>query len=187
MKPQEDVLVDRSCIDDYIKRYLALIREVSAPIGKETSRREGYDLLKYLKRCPLGAGPYPDVSPFEGANRISSDLVILFGVRRLLHDPRVTLPFDEYTVRLGTKQGIDIEAHTKGAHLVGEAFSVAESYFSTKKSKTLKALSERTAKYKILLFNSDAITNIDLYDLQEIDGVYHVVIDVDANLRRFGV
>lgn len=84
-----------------------------------------------------------------------------------------------------TKQGIDIEAHTKDAHLIGEAFSVADSYFSAKRSKTLKALSRRPAKYKILLFNSDVVSNVDSYDLQRLNHVYHVVIDVDANLRRF--
>ena len=37
-----------------------------------------------LKREKIGRGPYPEVSIFETSNRIMTDLVILFGIKKIL-------------------------------------------------------------------------------------------------------
>ena len=86
-----------------------------------------------LKREKLDHGPYRDVTLFEAANRIMSDLVILKGIRWLL-DEKV-FPFDAYTVEFGNenRNGFDIRAEQGGKTLVGEAFNVAPSFYPVKR------------------------------------------------------
>jgi hypothetical protein len=56
----------------------------------------GLDLLSALKRRPVGIGPYPHVTWVEAANRVMTDLVLLFGVRWLLTES--AFPFSEFRV-----------------------------------------------------------------------------------------
>ena len=57
-----------------IATYLASVEEIGNSLGDH----KVLQLLKVLKREALGAGPYPHVTMFEAANRILSDLVILY-------------------------------------------------------------------------------------------------------------
>ena len=104
-----------------------------------------------------GPGPYPHVTMFEAANRIMSDLVILYGVQWLLNT--AAFPFDSYTVEYGNENnnGFDVCATDLDKILIGEAFNVAPSFFQTKKASMLKKLAASTADYKIIMFNHDAV------------------------------
>jgi hypothetical protein len=67
-------------VDAQINTYLACIEGIGASI----SELRGLRLLEALKRTAIKAGPYPHVTLFEAANRIMTDLVLLYGVRWLL-------------------------------------------------------------------------------------------------------
>lgn len=142
-----------------------------------------YDLMRKVKRDPIGAGPYPRVSLFEAFNRIMTDLVILHGVKQLLETKEVDgspLPFDAYTVNLGNSadQAFDIYADNGEARLAGEAFNVAQAYFQPKKGATLKKLREQAADYDfiLLMYNSDATR--EGYIPRALENEYHLTVDV---------
>lgn len=179
--------LNKNCIDGEIGHYLAKLSEVKEPVRREANTQDSYRLLKFVKRRPLGVGPYPDVSLFENGNRIFSDLVILFGVKRLLYELGSQFPFTEYHAALGTEQGMDVEAHEKSASLAGEAFSVARTFFPTKKRSALKSVLDYDAEYKLLLFNSDAVVNPIDWDLKKEQGVCYLTIDVECYLGELGL
>ncbi len=145
--------ISKSNAGNLIAAYLTSVEEIENSLGDH----KVLHLLKVLKREVLGAGPYPHVTMFEAANRILSDLVILYGVKWLLDND--IFPFESYTVEYGNenKNGFDICATGNGKTLVGEAFNVAESFFQTKKSTMLKKLAASNADYKIIMFNHDAV------------------------------
>jgi len=136
-----------------IATYLASVEEIKNSLGDH----KVLDLLKVLKREAVGAGPYPHVTMFEAANRILSDLVILYGVKWLLDND--VFPFERYEVEYGNenKNGFDICAAGNGRKLVGEAFNVAPSFFQGKKRSMLKKVTESNADFKIIMFNHDAV------------------------------
>lgn len=149
-----------------------------ALLGSSVKGKAGLELLTLLKREKVGIGPYPEVTLFEAANRILSDLVILNGVAGLLREK--TFPFTEYTVEFGNedRNGFDIRASADGKFLIGEAFNVAQSFFQGKKRTALRKLrqSEASADYKIIMFNSDAPPTD--YSARHTPGIYHVVVDI---------
>lgn len=136
-----------------VATYLASVEEIENCLGDHKI----LDLLKVLKRGAVGAGPYPHVTMFEAANRILSDLVILYGVKWLLEND--VFPFERYEVEYGNenKNGFDICAAGNGKTLVGEAFNVAPSFFQAKKCSMIKKVAESSADYKIIMFNHDAV------------------------------
>jgi hypothetical protein len=75
--------LNQTNIEKEFTDYLSSVNSIELPASQN-------DILKFmdsLKRKPVGSGPYPDVSLFEASNRIFSDIVILFGVQRLLTNP----------------------------------------------------------------------------------------------------
>ncbi|MBT9148113.1 MAG: hypothetical protein DDT32_01883 [Syntrophomonadaceae bacterium] len=174
--------LNKNCIDSEIGHYLAKLSEVKEPIRREANTQDSYRLLKFMKRHPLGAGPYPDVSFFETGNRIFSDLVILFGVRRLLCELGSQFPFTEYHAALGTEQGPDVEAREGSVSLAGEAFNVARTLFQWKKQDALEKVLRYDAEYKLLLFNSDVVVNPVDWDMKKEQGVCYLTIDVEYYL-----
>jgi hypothetical protein len=132
-------------------------RELSV-VGKSIIGLTGLPLLIAVKRTRLGHGPYPDVTLFEAANRIMSDLVILHGIADLLKNK--TFPFTEYKVEFGNedRNGFDIRAQSDDETLVGEAFNVAPSFFQGKKRTALKKLRDNATRetYRLIMFNEDA-------------------------------
>jgi hypothetical protein len=113
-----------------------------------------------LKRGRVTGGPYPGVSVFELANRVMSDLVVLFAARQLLLKPPSR--FKERIVRvqaaLGTTQGLDLEADFEsGARLAGECFNVSPSFFNAKHAMARRALRKVDYPHKLIAFNSDAV------------------------------
>ena len=138
---------------------LAEYSEEIASVGGKIQGKLGLKLLHEVKREPIGAGPYPDVTLFEAANRIMTDLVILNGVKWLLE--KSGFPFSEYRVEYGNEDSSahDLMAENEDERLVGEAFNVAPSFFHGKKTAMLKKLwtpENKTAR-KLILANEDAV------------------------------
>lgn len=169
-------VLTRDNIDSKLRNYAALVRVVRPP---RRSLR-GIELLRVLKREKLGAGPYPDVSMFEAANRIMSDLVMLHGVRWLLRER--PFPFHSYEVEFGHGNTAehDIVARSGGRVLIGEVFNVAPSYFNTKKGSALKKLRTSTlgADFRLLMCNHDAVTKG--YEPQPRPGEHFLFVDIDS-------
>lgn len=149
-------------------------------LGSTVQGKSGVRLLTSIKREKVGAGPYPQVTLFEAANRIMSDLVILNGIAGLLREN--TFPFTDYTVEFGNenKNGFDIRASSPTQTLIGEAFNVAPSFFQGKKRIALRKLRAggASADYKIIMFNSDA-TPAD-YSAKHESNTYHVSVDIES-------
>jgi hypothetical protein len=147
--------ITKSNVDDLITDYLALVET----IGASVAGMSGLRLLKGLKRDQVKVGPYPHVTLFEAANRIMTDMVILYGVKWLLSTN--AFPFDTYNVEYGNEDshGFDLRASRSGRELVGEAFNVAPSFFQIKKTSMLKKLRAPAiaADFKLLMFNEDAV------------------------------
>ena len=155
--------LNQTNIEKKLTDYLRLVNSIELP----ASQNDNLMFIYSLKRKPLGSGPYPDVSLFEASNRIFSDMVILFGVQRLLTNPvvgNVRLPFTEYEVALGVEGGNDLRAISGSRRLVGEAFNVAPSFFQSKKSSMIRKLqSQEKADYRLIIFNADGVKNPDYY------------------------
>ena len=153
-----------------------------ASIGESIRGKKGVPLFIALKREKLVGGPYPDVSLFEAANRIMSDLVILKGIAWLLQNN--LFPFSSYTVEFGNEDenGFDIRASSGTASLVGEAFNVAPSFFQTKKGSALKKLRRdgSNATYRILMYNNDAVS--PNYSPKPEVGLHHILVGVESGL-----
>jgi hypothetical protein len=146
-------------------------------VGSTIPGLKGISLIKELKRGKTGLGPYPEVSLFESANRIMTDLVILQGVRWLLAESR--FGFDSYTVEYGNQNNndYDIAASNQGRTLIGEAFNVAPSFFQGKKAAMLKKLQiDEKADVKLIMFNHDAVKRG--YRPTPRAGVHFVFVDV---------
>jgi hypothetical protein len=166
-------------IEGQVQDYLELIADIAAP-----GELRGLALFSALKRQAIGSGPYPGVTLFEAANRIMTDLVLLYGVRWLLQQS--VFPFEAYTVEFGhgNRNAFDLMAEQNGARLIGEAFNVAPSFFQSKKTAMLNKLRRQSsdAAYTVLLFNSDAVHEryAPIKDCRE----YHVFVEVGIGSAR---
>ena len=181
MKPESmESILHSENIQDQIKRYLALIENIAAPAGSP----KGLALFAALKRQEVGAGPYPNVTLFEAANRIMTDLVLLYGVRWLLEAK--CFPFTKYAVEYGhgNKSAFDVIAEANGGRLIGEAFNVAPSFFQTKKTAMLKKLRAkgRSATHTLILCNADAVKEEYVPDAGNAE--YHLILDVGTGQGR---
>lgn len=150
-------ILNKNNIDQTIKAYTKLLGEIPLKIEEANV----LDLLQKLKRGKMGSGPWSNVSIFEAANRIMSDLVILFGVKRIIDGefPHLEI-FQEFEVELGNenKKQHDIISTLGDKRLIGEAFNVAPSFFNIKKNKMITKLTKSNppADYLILLCNADS-------------------------------
>jgi len=167
-------------IDKTLATYVASAEQ----LGESIASLRGLTLLAALKRDKVRVGPYPDVTLFEAANRIMTDLVILYGVRWLLK--RAAFPFDTYLVEYGNqnKNGFDLRANERDACLIGEAFNVASSFFQLKKGDMLKKLRTfpANADFTILMFNSDAVS--PNYDPHPRGKEFFVIVDISTGDAR---
>lgn len=177
--------LNQTNIEKELTDYLELVNSIKLPALQN-------DILMSmcsLKRRPLGSGPYPNVSLFEASNRILSDIVILFGVQRLLTNPKVgnvRLPFTEYKVALGVKSGNDLRATSGNRRLVGEAFNVAQSFFQTKKSSMIRKLkTDEKADYRLIIFNAKAVKDSDYYFKKSEPSMLYLPVDIWGDRRRF--
>lgn len=133
-------------------------------------------MIHYLKRKNEEAmqtiGPYENITVFEAANRIASDLVIMRGVLQLFQDNKISQS-SIITVNLGT-------THTKhegdiiinGEH--GEAFNVAPTFFKAKLALTLnkwknyKDENGNRLVLKYILVNDGVATDKDIQNLDSL-------------------
>lgn len=161
-------------VDDELRQFAVAVEEVGASV----QGIKGRALLESLKRVKVNVGPYPDVTLFEAANRIMTDLVIYNGVKWLLDNE--IFPFASYTVEFGNEDGngFDLRADSDCACLVGEAFNVAPSFFQGKKSLMLKKLQKdgASATYHVIMVNHDAVASG--YKPKAEPGVYYVFVNV---------
>ena len=165
-------------IEKNISIYLNSIKEMESSI----SANNIIELLKFIKRDYIGKGPYKNVAFFEAANRIMTDLVILYGINDLLNGKYTEINFPEYVVEYGNDDNndFDIMAENNGIKLIGEAFNVSKTFFQEKKGKSLKKL--RNYKYKndkiikILMYNNDAV-NIG-YNPRLDNNEYHIIVKI---------
>ncbi len=166
-----------SNINEAINLYLNLLK--TSPINIEAKNVLGF--LNKLKREKVQNGPYPNVSLFEAANRIMTDLTILFGIKSLFEKRIKEINFDSYTVEFGNENfnAHDITAEKGSSKLIGEAFNVAESFFQTKKSSALKKLRKSKLNNEIILiiYNSDAIK--EKYLPKPIENEFHLPVKLD--------
>jgi len=163
-------------IDKAIHDYNELLKEI--PL--ELKSNDVLHFLKELKRGKLKNGPYPGISIFEAANRIMTDLTILYGVRDLLKGVFEEIKFDSYTVEFGNenRNDHDIMAENSKQKLIGEAFNVAKSFFYTKKSSALKKLkrSDKRDTLLLLLFNEDALP--EKYNTEKLENEFHLAVKI---------
>lgn len=122
--------INETNVDKLLLEYVAAAERV----GESISGLNCLRLLEALKRHAVGAGPYPDVTLFEAANRIMTDLVIHYGVLWLLKEN--IFPFRSCTVEYGheNKNAHDIMPEDDGRRLIDEVFNVAPSFFYGKKN-----------------------------------------------------
>ncbi len=129
------------------------------------------DMIHYLKRKdenkPLKIGPYENITPFEAANRIASDLVIIKGLLQLIDMEKILLNA-KFTMRLGTKhenQKGDFSVITSKGSFEGEAFNVAPSFYKDKLNQTLskwrKIKKEHNIHLKYMLVNNESVIESD--------------------------
>ncbi|MEQ9426167.1 MAG: hypothetical protein RJQ09_17215 [Cyclobacteriaceae bacterium] len=174
--------LSKSNIDLTIEKYLCYLKEVPLTIQAE----DILGLLRKIKRTNLKSGPYPDVSLFEAANRIMTDLIILFGVKKLLNGAIDGITFDNYTVELGNEDNNDFDLFANDGDnlLIGEAFNVAKSFFQTKKAKSLKKMRGDKAPNKklLLIYNADAV---EKYYKPKLDSnEYHLAVQLHLPQER---
>jgi len=178
------VTLNRSNIDGEIRKYLGKIDAIEFPERTGTN----IEYMLFLKRGVIHNGPYPNVSIFEASNRIFSDIVILFGIRHMLLNKQVgfiQLPFTEYQAKLGNEDGFDIEARLGSEGMVGEAFNVARSFFPDKKRKMkMKLMNETDYEYRILIFNSDAVPNVEYYRSISEKSMMYLPVDWQSGIEE---
>jgi len=173
-------VLTRANVRKAIGKYTTDISHLS--LGK-TGRLRGRELLQALKRKEVGRQPYPGVSWFEAANRVMSDLVLLYGVRWLLNHRR-DYPFGSYKVQYGNEQTqrFDIVADSSIGRLAGEVFNASESFFPLKMRATLDKLHALPATtYKVVAFNAEMSGKCKLERIKDV-----TLIAVDATTGRSG-
>ena len=166
--PQRDI--DKLGLETLIANYSNyLICNKFPPIlvGKE----DAISMIKYLKRKEQTEkeqviGPWKNITVFEAANRIASDLVILNGILQMFNEGKIK---DDslITIHLGTshKQG-EGDIIINGEH--GEAFNVAPSFFKVKLRNTIikwQSENSNSPKLTYIFVNSDVATDKDVDNL----------------------
>jgi hypothetical protein len=116
--------------------------------------------LYKLKRESYNIGPYTNISIFEAANRIATDLTMFDGVLALIKKDKKL--GNKVMLRFGSKhengRGDFTFLLKNGEEVEGECFDVAASFFKSKLYKTLKKW-EGNDKFRYLVFNSDVLND----------------------------
>lgn len=121
------ISLDIKSVDSFYGIYIKLVEEIIYPTH---SGNIVNDFLE-IKRKKVNAGPYPNVSFFECANRICSDLTLLYGCKSLL---KSSSDIALLKCCFGTVQGPDIVAFCKEEKIIFEAevFCTSEKFFRAK-------------------------------------------------------
>lgn len=168
--------LNRQNIEKAISDYCKLLENIPLKIESENI----LEMLTDLKRKKIGFGPYPNVTLFESANRIMSDLTLLQGIKVILDGAIPEINFDEYEVEFGhdNYNDNDISATDGNIKLIGEGFNVAQSFFQSKKASSLRKMrSQIKENDKILLiYNFDAVS--ESYQPKPKENEYHLKINI---------
>lgn len=150
------------------KEYFDLLKRNKFP--KPPKCRNFSKMIHYFKRKdennPIAIGTYKNITPFEAANRIASDLVIINGLLQLINDKKMENAV--LTIRLGTthiKDKGDFTIKLGSDEFEGEAFNVAPSFLKDKLQKTLQKW--KTPKLKYILINDEAFHGVTINNLDE--------------------
>lgn len=150
--------------------YLKLLND--NPFPEPPNSSAFHEIINYLKRKdqsnPLKIGAYENITPFEAANRIASDLIIINGLLQLVMKNE---EFKEalFTLRLGTTHHSnkgDFTITLNGKELEGEAFNVAPSFLKQKMSNTKKKWKDNQ-QLKYILVNAEAFEFIGASKIDE--------------------
>lgn len=153
--------IDYETLLNFKKRYFNLLEEnpfAQPPQGTY------FEMINYLKRKdinnPQKIGPYQNITIFEAANRIASDLVIINGIIQLV-DKHPELIMARFTLRLGIlheKGKGDFTIHLDDQDFEGEAFNVAPSFLKVKLRNTISKWDkgENLGQLKHILVNDEA-------------------------------
>jgi hypothetical protein len=172
-------LLNRSNIDKAIIDYQFLLDQIPSSIISDNV----LELFTKIKREKLNVGPYPNVTLFETANRVMTDLVTLYGIKKLLEGKIGELNFIEYKVEFGNEDNNDndVSASNDEYELIGEAFNVARSFFQTKKLTALKKMRNQKTNIRnikrLLIYNSDAV--IKEYIPKTKENEFHLAVELN--------
>lgn len=171
-------------IEKAIQDYLLIIHEIPLSLNA----KDFLELMSKLKRDKINFGPYPTVTIFEAANRIMTDLTILFGIKQILETPIApNLVFHKYLVEFGNEHyhQHDISASNEEFHLVGEAFNVSQSFFQAKKYSALKKLRKSKLEgKKIILVMYNAEAHSESYKPKAEANEYYIPVKIDLTIPR---
>lgn len=157
--------ITASGLNSVHKEYLSLLIQNKFPLPKS----DNYDdMITFLKRKdednPVAIGPYKNITIFEAANRIATDLVIINGLKLLIDSKKIKDPI--LTLRLGTtheKGKGDFTIKMGGNEFEGEAFNVAPSFLKHKLYRTTQKWTDRDLEY--ILINAEAFENVKFNSL----------------------
>lgn len=169
-------VLSKSNIDEIIAIYYDLLDDIPNKIEADNCIK----LFMEIKRGYIQRGPYPNVSVFETANRVMTDLVLLYGVKELLNGAFPELRYDSISVEYGNEnsKSNDIVAERNSRRLRGECFNVSKSLFKLKIGRSLQKLRRQASEDDdlIVVYNSDAVS--DSNQLRKKDGIYYLPIKI---------
>jgi hypothetical protein len=155
---------------DFKSEYLKLLHE--NPFPEPPKSGSFHQVITYLKRKDqsqaLKIGAYENITVFEAANRIASDLIIINGLLQLV-DRDIEFKEALFSLRLGTTHEIgkgDFTIHFNGMELEGEAFNVASSFLKPKMRNTIRKW-KGNQQLKYILVNEEAFEFIGASKIDE--------------------
>ncbi len=113
------------------------------------------EYILFLKREKFCIGPYQNISVFEAANRIGTDLVLINGILQIVSEGKIG-ENDKFTLRLGNEKENGKGDFTINNELEGEAFNVSKSFYSSKMSCTKKKWRMLKKKLSYILVNEES-------------------------------
>lgn len=144
---------------DLRKKYWESLKKISFPVPPTSGNP--IDMLKYFKRKIDGKhspiGPYKNISVFEAANRIGSDLIIINGIIQLIEQGKESQK-SIITVRLGNTHEPNRGDFTINGK-EGEAFNVASSFYKGKLRATQRKWVGQELSY--ILVNAEVFNELN--------------------------
>lgn len=164
--PNDLIEIDYEMLQICKERYFGFLNDNPFPKPPDTGTY--FEMINYLKRKdtnnPQKIGPYQNITVFEAANRIASDLVIINGIIQLVAKyPELKVAC--FTLRLGIlheKGKGDFTIHLDNQDIEGEAFNVAPSFLKVKLRNTISKWkkSENRDQLMYILVNDEALNFI---------------------------
>lgn len=157
--PDKYNYIDQAALEALIEAYKQSL--IDYPITQLTAN-DSFEFIHQVKRVKWQIGPYKNLTVFEIANRIYSDLVVLEGAQKVFENPKAFQLEDvlDINLLLSNISGYDLTIRTSAGKVHGEAFNVAPSFFKGKIRTCIKKLEKDDEVNRALLFfNSDAISD----------------------------